>query len=238
MMQKDILNLRDKAIKQLANKCAGFYLGGGTALSLYYFNHRESYDLDFFTKKISEDDIDELMQCLATQLKKKLIRESSVANAKMAKVLKYYIGDNKDNSLKIDFIEDHFRCFESDKNINGIDIMSLNSLYIRKIYAFAGIIPKLDPVGRSIPAGGRQSAKDIFDLYHLSHSYETLSKFCHEHFEKNERDMIGVKSRAISRFDLSCELLDIETSQDIDTKKIIHEILNNQIEKMVLMELD
>ncbi len=192
----------------------------------------------FFAKKIIDASVDEFMEWLAQELGGKLIRESSLASENMAKVIKCYIGKSKEDSFKIDFIEDHFKCFESDKCINGIDVMSLDALYVRKLYAFAGIIPKKDPIEKSIPAGGRQSAKDVFDLYHLSNSYKPLSKFCHKFFKKEERDMLAVKSRIVNRFDLTCELVDIETEQVLDAKKIIHEVLNKQIDQMMMMELD
>lgn len=43
---------------------AGFYLSGGTALAAYYFEHRFSDDLDFFT----EDEIDSLRDISANKL--------------------------------------------------------------------------------------------------------------------------------------------------------------------------
>jgi len=42
-----------KVLAALAGQADGFYLVGGTALSLYYFEHRESYDVDLFTKDLS-----------------------------------------------------------------------------------------------------------------------------------------------------------------------------------------
>ncbi len=37
--------------------CKTFYLSGGTALSSWYINHRESYDLDFFSEKPFDYDL-------------------------------------------------------------------------------------------------------------------------------------------------------------------------------------
>lgn len=47
---KAILKAQEKVLKVMAGRMDGFYLVGGTALSRGYFHHRESYDLDFFTK--------------------------------------------------------------------------------------------------------------------------------------------------------------------------------------------
>ena len=44
-----------RILSVLANEINEYYLAGGTALSFVYFQHRESYDLDFFTKEFSKE---------------------------------------------------------------------------------------------------------------------------------------------------------------------------------------
>ena len=48
---------QDRVLAFLAEKALDFYLVGGTALSKFYFHHRESYDLDFFTRKFDSNQI-------------------------------------------------------------------------------------------------------------------------------------------------------------------------------------
>ena len=40
-----------KVLNALAGNVDDHYLAGGTALSIAYFQHRESYDVDLFTKE-------------------------------------------------------------------------------------------------------------------------------------------------------------------------------------------
>jgi hypothetical protein len=51
MEQKILTDVQKKALIAVAKepKLSGFYLTGGTALAAYYFQHRLSNDLDFFT---------------------------------------------------------------------------------------------------------------------------------------------------------------------------------------------
>ena len=67
-----ILELRDRALKALSNKLDSFYLAGGTALSLFYFKHRESFDLDFFTGQFSQKRIQDTVAYLSDAMKTKI----------------------------------------------------------------------------------------------------------------------------------------------------------------------
>ena len=69
-MGKTITDFQKKVLNQLAGKIDDFYLVGGTALSLYYFHHRQSLDLDFFTTEFSPKRITEIAKYLSAALKK------------------------------------------------------------------------------------------------------------------------------------------------------------------------
>jgi predicted nucleotidyltransferase len=103
-----ILEIRDKALTKLANKLKTFYLAGGTALSLFYFRHRESYDLDFFTKDFSIVRVEEIMTMLSEdmELTKELMGEENRQG--LAKMMVYSLLIDSDSSLKIDFVEDFY----------------------------------------------------------------------------------------------------------------------------------
>ncbi|MDI6732200.1 MAG: nucleotidyl transferase AbiEii/AbiGii toxin family protein [Candidatus Margulisbacteria bacterium] len=47
-MRNALNNRQNKVLKILSEKVDNFYLSGGTALAKYYFQHRNSEDLDFF----------------------------------------------------------------------------------------------------------------------------------------------------------------------------------------------
>ena len=53
-----------RALKILSGRMEGFYLAGGTALSLFYFQHRDSYDIDFFTNDFSRKRIEDIVKGL------------------------------------------------------------------------------------------------------------------------------------------------------------------------------
>src|SRR3989338_8508550 len=101
-MEKVLIE-RDKVLKALVGKIDGLYLAGGTALSLFYFHHRESYDLDFFTKEFSQSKIKNIISYLAQSTCRKI--ELAIVRDKkdMAQVMIYHLRINKDELLKIDF---------------------------------------------------------------------------------------------------------------------------------------
>lgn len=71
-MKNKIIEYQEKTLKLLAGRLEGFYLSGGTALSLYYFHHRESLDLDFFTPRFNKIAIKNIVEELSQKLKKGL----------------------------------------------------------------------------------------------------------------------------------------------------------------------
>ena len=50
-------------------------------------------------------------------------------------------------------------------------------IYLRKIYTITGMVRILDETGRNKFAGGKQEAKDLYDLYFLSHTFMPVSDF-------------------------------------------------------------
>mgnify|MGYP000256182108 CR=1 FL=1 len=53
----------------------------------------------------------------------------------------------------------------SEEMINGINVLSIEDIYIRKIYAVTGVETGKSKIGAYKFEGGRQDAKDLFDLY-------------------------------------------------------------------------
>ena len=90
-----IMQALENVLKILSGKLDGFYLAGGTPLSMYYFHHRESYDLDFFTKDFSKAKIEKIISILIDVLnvKPELAEEQNVKDK--ARYLIYTIKINK-----------------------------------------------------------------------------------------------------------------------------------------------
>jgi predicted nucleotidyltransferase component of viral defense system len=81
-IQKEQKRITDLVIK----KFKGYYLTGGTALA-FYFEHRFSEDLDFFSQKYKKSDPDNIMKYIAAETKLSLM--DLVSGNDVGKVFKY-----------------------------------------------------------------------------------------------------------------------------------------------------
>jgi len=223
-----VLIERDKVLKALVGKIDGLYLAGGTALSLFYFHHRESYDLDFFTKEFSQSKIKNIISYLAQSTCRKI--ELAIVRDKkdMAQVMIYHLRINKDELLKIDFVEDVYELLKPLKILDGIPVLSLEDIYVRKIFAACGSHKTVDLTGKETFIGGRQEARDFFDLYFLSTTFMPLSKFAFKHCSEQERESIAVWYRSYSRSSMQMDILDIPTD-----KKVSFRGMDNHFKKEI-----
>ncbi|MDP2927845.1 MAG: nucleotidyl transferase AbiEii/AbiGii toxin family protein [Candidatus Omnitrophota bacterium] len=231
-----IIEVRDKTLKKLANKLGNFYLAGGTALSLFYFKHRESYDLDFFTKDFSRANIEEIISALSKDmgLEVELLAEQNRQGFARMMVYSLKVGD--DSSLKIDFVEDVYKLLKPLKNIDGAPILAIEDIYFRKILTACGSIATVDSVGRSSFAGGRQEAKDFFDLYFLSKTFMPLSNFVNEFCQQPQKESIIVWFRTYDRFAMKTGLLEIITDKKVEFSEMERHF-KNEVEKIVAGEI-
>ena len=81
---------------------------------------------------------------------------------------------------------------------------SIEDIYRRKISAAAG---------RTIPTG-RQSVKDLFDLYCLSKRRQPLSEFFFEYFSYDKAEALIAWYRGFNRMNLKIELLELVPKVD------------------------
>ncbi len=213
---KDLLDLRDKALNILKDRLSGFYLAGGTGLSLFYYQHRESFDLDFFTQDFSRVKINRLMKELSDLIKLDIELSVEKAQEDRAKVMVYLLKADRELSLKIDFIEDMFKLIKEPNIINGVPVLSLEDIYLRKIYAVSGVSQELDSTGRGKIVGGRQEAKDFFDLYFLSTTFMPLSKFLMRYCNRQQLENIIVWYRSYERVVIKLGLNELITDKLVD----------------------
>ena len=142
----------------------------------------------------------------------------------------YFLELKKNCILKIDFVQD----FE--KNIGKIKkgMHSINDIYYRKIMAAIEGTKKQDVVGRVIHAG-RQSVKDLFDIYYSSKFHCALSTFLFEYFSYDKIEPLIGWYKGFRRTDLKIELLDLVPK--IDTAQVIKyldvEILEKLPDKLI-----
>lgn len=161
---KTVNNLLKEVLLQLmaAKEFENFRLVGGTSLSLQ-IGHRESIDIDLFSD-VEYGEIDFVAIENYLEINFKYIDHLSNIIPGMGK--SYLIGEDKDNSLKLDI-------FYTDKFIQPIYLEdTIRMASIEEIIAM-----KLDVVQR----GGRK--KDFWDLHELFEKY-TISQMLDLHEQR------------------------------------------------------
>ena len=224
-----IKNEQKRIVRVVTRKFKKYYLTGGTALS-FYFDHRFSEDLDFFSQTYKRKDPGHIMNLIfkLTGFKFKLDAEQDDPRLIPMKV--YFLKLKRGCVLKIDFVQDF------QENIKRIKdgLHSVEDIYYRKISAAVGLVKKQDAVGRIIHAG-RQSPKDLFDLYYLSKHHQALSEFFFEYFSYDKAESLIAWYRGFNRMNLKVELLDLVPK--VDTNKVMKhlddEILKKLPEKLI-----
>jgi Nucleotidyl transferase AbiEii toxin, Type IV TA system len=176
-MKNDALyQLQEAVLVQLQNmqdtQLAQAKLCGGTALARCWLNHRISYDLDFFFPEGFS------ASKLAVALKNAHIdyeTQDLVDDPHKANQLHGYVllGGQR---LKVSFVEDaYFSLFPPVQSPFGnasACTEQVEGLYHRKLRTVSGHITQGDSV-----QGGRQTARDLFDLYVLSQMVMPLRPF-------------------------------------------------------------
>lgn len=123
-----------------------FYFTGGTALSVFYLQHRYSEDLDFFSE--NEFDYEEILSRIKQWAKK--LNFSFKAEPK--EVVKMFFLDFENGvKLKIDFGHYPYKRVEKGQIYEGITVDSLLDIAINKLST----------------VNQRSSVKDFVDLYYL-----------------------------------------------------------------------
>ncbi len=147
-------------------------LCGGTALSRFWLNHRISYDLDFFLPHGFKA-LD-----MSMALKKAGIDYDTrdiVDDPRKANQLHGYV-INQGKSLKVSFVEDaYFEVFPAIEQQFGTLLVrteEIPGLYHRKLRTVAG-----GGVEGDAFEGGRQKARDVFDLHVLSVAFKPIREF-------------------------------------------------------------
>lgn len=125
-----------------------YYLAGGTALAEFYFQHRLSEDLDFFTEQ--ELDLSELEKFV--KLLGKFIPLEKVEYQHGFGLYTYFFYLKRPlKKHKIDFGQYPFALIQKPKNINGIKVESLYDIAVDKAHTIS-VRPRL---------------RDFIDLYFI-----------------------------------------------------------------------
>ncbi len=229
-------SIQKKILKNLSGKLDSYYLIGGTALSVYYFQHRESYDLDFFTRSFSLQENQEAISHLREKINVTTELVTQRMDEKFAKIAMYMVTNKKNEKCKIDFVEDFVDILCPPRNIDGIYVASLEDIYLRKLYAVSGHAAPLNDIGQRISIGGRQEAKDFYDLYCLSSTSTPLAKFVKHYGTATIKEGLIRWYHTFDRMTIKTGLLDLVTEKTIDFRQI-DQHLAKEIDALLSEEL-
>ena len=127
---------------------ADFYLTGGTALARFYFQHRESVDLDLFSQNQQLDfsAVNLEIERIGRELKLITIKQVTTNT-----FLQFIFEDAEKNMLKVDLVKDipvHFGEFKLEGKVRLDSLENIGSNKITAIF-------------------GRTDHKDFIDLYYI-----------------------------------------------------------------------
>jgi predicted nucleotidyltransferase component of viral defense system len=201
-MQKQILNVFSREARHFA-------LAGGTALELYYLQHRFSSDLDFFSPKYDVTEIQNLLSAFENNVNTTISLESDLTAGEKARVRFYTLPvRGSSRPLKIDFVEDVFFAKPMIRKIEGVRVYSVENIYFQKIAAISGTRPEIDEIGRQI-IEGRKEVRDVFDVYMLSKKIKPLHTFLKNVPATLQRGIVHWY-RTFSRQDIKLALMDLD----------------------------
>ena len=225
-----------KVLRALSGQIDDFYLAGGTALSVAYFHHRESYDVDLFTKQFSIDRIFKIIKTLENSCRAETEVIVEQVKNDMAKMVVYKLLFNDGAVCRVDFAEDLFELINPLRRFDELNVLSLEDIYLRKVYAVSGYVRSQNIIGQDIMIGGRQEAKDFYDLYCLSHTSIPLSEFAAMYGDAAMREGLVRWYRTYDRMQMKTGLLDLIISKEIDAR-LIEKHFEREIDKLLSAEI-
>lgn len=153
-MEQKILSDRQKQVLSAVSQesaLGDFYLTGGTVLAVYYFQHRFSEDLDFF----SFEEPDRMFLRGFTEKLKDLLAAESMRFERLydRNQFFFYFGGEE---LKVEFTKYPFSQLERPMMKDGINVDSLRDIAANKLMA---MLDRFDP-------------KDFVDLFYILQEFK------------------------------------------------------------------
>lgn len=161
-------NIQKKAISILALSplAEKFYWTGGTLLSFYYLNHRNSLDLDFFSEKeFMFDEVNELANKIKNEIGFKKINFKKVFD-------RFEFVFENSEILRVEFVyyNHEKKTLKKRSKLLGLYIDSLEDIAANKVIAYFD----------------RNEPKDLFDLYFIltkkSFGVKKILELAHQKF--------------------------------------------------------
>ena len=212
-IKQAVVKAQKQMLQVVAKADLPVYLAAGTALAIRC-GHRHSEDLDFFTQRWSKKLHRDLSKRIgqATAFPFRLTGER--IKPRFARMARYDFSVTPEVPVKVEIIEDFdplLRPIEPD------GIASMDDLYLRKIRAVIGWTAKPSSTGQLV-AGGRQNAKDLFDLWYLSTHYTPLHEWFPTHFTRQDYQRLTRWLQTMTGQGTTFALLDV--APRCDTKQI------------------
>jgi predicted nucleotidyltransferase component of viral defense system len=209
-----------------------FALAGGTALERYYFKHRFSRDLDFFTKRFDLTEIERITGIISRELNCQISKDAEFFTDLHAQVIFYMLKcEDMERPLKIDFVEDVVSSSPRIITFKDLPVYAAEEIYYQKIFTIAGTHEATDITGRSIFTG-RNKARDAVDLYYLSRKIKPLHLYLKE-FPRAQQRMFVRWARTYSRMDMKLAVLDLDIyDRKFDVRKMI-KYIDDEIDQFI-----
>jgi len=220
-MDKKLREAQLKILNIFAKGSKHFALCGGTALELFYLNHRFSADLDFFSPIYDHREIGNLVRSFKKEYSPEIKLESEFTLSDRARVRFYVIPvQGSSRPLKLDFVEDIVFNAPHIKKFKGVRVYAVENIYLQKIFAIVGGNPEIDEIGRQT-MHGRQVARDVFDIYMLSKMIMPLHLFLKGASKDLQRGMVHWY-RTFPRQEIKLDLLDLDIyEKNFDSREMI-----------------
>ncbi|MBI4227484.1 MAG: nucleotidyl transferase AbiEii/AbiGii toxin family protein [Candidatus Omnitrophica bacterium] len=208
-MDSKLFHIQKRVLKIVRDAEYPVYLVGGTALAMY-FHHRPSEDLDFFTHRWTPN----LHRTMVARVRRVTGFRSTLMGAshhpQWLNIAVYNLFAGNAGPLKIDIVEDRDSLLQP---LHPDGRASLDDLYLRKLRAVIGWPGKHSVVGKPIP-GGREAAKDMFDLWCLSTRYRPLAEYFASHFGQDDYGRLAGWLRTMSHHAMVTGLLAVKPGCD------------------------
>jgi len=231
-MDKHIRKLQVEILKAFSSSAGPFALAGGTALELFYLNHRFSADLDFFSAAYNNAVIENIISHLKKKVNAKIKLTSEILLPGNARARFYSVqAAGSGRFLKIDFVEDVLLENPKPRHFNKIPVYAVENIYYQKVAAVTGSRPIENEIGREVITG-RNAARDVFDIYCLSVKVKPLHTFLKSMPLAYQRGMVNWY-QSFSRQDLKLSLLDLDIYDKDFNSRILVTYLEKEIKKFI-----
>ncbi|MDD5409010.1 MAG: nucleotidyl transferase AbiEii/AbiGii toxin family protein [Candidatus Omnitrophica bacterium] len=231
-MDKTLRNFQLEVLNTFKRVKGSFALAGGTALEIYYLQHRFSLDLDFFSVAFNKHEIEKIVSAFENLPGVSLKRENEIKLSGAARAVFYTLSrKGLKRPLKVDFVENNLISRPKIIKFSGVPVYSVKDIYAQKIYAVSGTSIRQDEAGRFF-SEGRKEARDAFDIYMLSKKVMPLHKFIREMPKQAQRGLLHWYN-TFSRHDLKIGLIDLDIYEKGFNSQEMLIYLENEVKEFI-----